>query len=91
MKTVINTDRRTFLIKFSWKRTDGQFIFQSGEELKHLIETHGEKGIEYIKEFNPAKANFTRVSKADLLRCFSWETETSIFLKNHHYFKNVKL
>lgn len=90
MNQAINTDRRTFLIKFQWTVTDGQFIFQSGEKLMELLKTHGRKGIEYIKEFNPAKAKFERVSKIDILNCFNWETETSLFLNNHSYFKNIK-
>jgi len=85
----LNIDRRTFYISFTWKNTDGKFIFQNGESLVKLLKLYDSKGIDFIKEFNPQEGKFKRVSKKDLLTVFSWETETSIFLKDHFYFKNA--
>ena len=85
---IISTDRRTFLIKFNWTISGGQFIFQTPSELvKILKEKEEKKGIEYIKEFNPIEYKFKRVSKQALLDMASWETENILYLQNHSYFK----
>lgn len=84
--TLLNTDRRTFLISFQWKITEGKYIFQEGKDLVRILKQN-DKGIEFIKEFDPAKGVFKRVSKIDILNRFSWETETHEYLKNHSYFK----
>ena len=80
-----NTDLRTFLISFQHRSTNKNFIFQSGTELIEILKK-AETGVETIKEFDPSKASFKRVSKKDLLQCFNWETETIEYLTNHYYF-----
>jgi len=84
--TILNADRHIFCIKFLWKAIDGKFILH-GEELANVIKTHGEKGIEYIKMFDPNDNKFKQVSKSQILRFQSWNTETFEYLKNHSYFK----
>lgn len=88
MKTsYYNTDLRTFLISFQYRSTCKNFIFQSGEELLEILKTQDKTGIETIKEFDPNKGSFKRISKKDFLQNFSWETETSEYLKTHYFFK----
>jgi len=88
MKTsYYNTDLRTFLISFQHRSTCKNFIFQSGEELLEILKNQDKTGIETLKEFDPNKASFKRISKKDFLNNFSWQTETSEYLKNHYYFK----
>jgi len=88
MKTsYYNTDLRTFLISFQHRSTCKNLIFQSGEELLEILKNQDKTGIETIKEFDPNKASFKRISKKDFLQNFSWETETSEYLKTHYFFK----
>ena len=87
MNTILNLDKRTFLISFSHRLSEGKFIFQDGKDFLNLLKQYDSKGIEYIKEFNYAKNNFIKVSKKDILNRFSWDTETALFLQNHYYFK----
>ena len=82
-----NTDLRTFFISFQYRSTNKNFIFQSGEELTAILKTYDATGVETIKEFNPSKATFQRISKKDMLQCFNWETETIEYLTNHYFFK----
>lgn len=86
MKNVISTDLRTFLIKFHGKGTQGKFICQD-TGLVETIKNYDAHGIEYIKEFDPAKNTFKRVQKDSVLNYFSWNTEAFLFLQNHSYFK----
>jgi hypothetical protein len=84
----LNTDRRTFIIKFQNRSTNGRFIFQEPEELVELLKDFDfTSGIEFIKEFQPYKLNFVKVSKEDLLKFCSWNTDAIEYLKNHYYFK----
>ena len=88
MKTpYYNTDLRTFLISFQYRSTCKNFIFQSGEELLEILKTQDKTGIETLKEFDPNKGSFKRINKKDFLQNFSWETETSEYLKTHYFFK----
>lgn len=88
-KHILNQDRRTFLISLKYKSTDKKFIFQAGEELKYILETYDnqKKGIEFIKVFDGSKNNFVKITNAEILNFFSWDTETSIYLEDHYYFK----
>jgi len=82
----ICTDQRLYLVKFSWTMTRGQFITNNvAETLKEYSDK--DKGIEFIKTFDPAKSRFVRISKADILRFHSWDTEAAEYLNNHYYFK----
>ena len=85
--TILNTDTRTFLISFLYQNTDGKFIFKTSFDLMNILKNKDKNGIDYIKEFNPAKNNFVKVSKNDILKFCSWDTEVLEYLKNHYYFK----
>ena len=82
----LNTDYNTYLVKFQWKSTNNRFIVQ-GAGLMQVLKEYDVNGVEYIKEFDPVKGTFKKVSRAKLLQAFSWETETYIYLKSHYYFK----
>ena len=86
-KHILNTDRRTFLISFLHRSTNNTFIFQEPNELKFILETYDNTGIEKIQEFNRSKNKFLRISKKDILKVCSWETETAEYLKTHYFFK----
>ena len=81
----LNADQRIYLIKFSFASVNDKFLTT---DLGKTIKEHDPgRGIDYIKEFNPEKNTFTRISKADILRFHSWNTESHLFLKSHYYFK----
>jgi hypothetical protein len=84
----LNCDIRTFAIKLKWRSNDNLFICQDNgliEAIKSDDKEH--KGIEYIKEFDPGKGQFVKVSKESILNHFSWDTESYLYLQNHYYFK----
>lgn len=83
---LLNTDFNTYLVKFQFQSTNCRFIVQ-GSGLMECLKTYDKNGIEYIKEFDPFKGTFKRISKTKLLQAFSWETETHEYLKNHYFFK----
>lgn len=83
---ILNTDFNTYLVKFKWQSTNNRFIVQ-GAGLMEALKTYDKNGVEYIKEFDPIKCTFKRISRAKLLNLFSWETETFLYLKDHYYFK----
>lgn len=84
--TILNTDKRTFFITFLFQSTNGKFIFQDANDLLFILKNYDKNGIDKIQEFNPTNGKFEKVSKADLLSCFSWETETAEYLKTHYFF-----
>jgi hypothetical protein len=88
---ILNQDLRTFYISLHYRTTNGKFIFQTAEEFKFILETYDnpQKGIEFIKVFEPSKNKFVNISKKDLLKFFNWETEFIEFSKNHYYFKSI--
>lgn len=84
-KQEINLDQRIYFIKFAWMLTNGKFITTN---LAATIKEHDTgKGIEFIKTFDPIKDKFVRISKADILRFHSYDTESTEILTNHSYFK----
>jgi hypothetical protein len=62
-------------------------MFKTSFDLMKILKDFDKNGIKSIKEFNPVKENFTKVSKIDLLKFCSWDTEVSEYLNNHYYFK----
>lgn len=81
----INTDKRIYLIKFAWTSTNGKFLTTN---LGQTIKEHDpNRGIEYIKTFDPVKNTFKSISKRDILIFESWNTETIEILKKHSFFK----
>ena len=85
--TYLNTDKIILLITFMWKGTDKKFMCYTEKEFMHILKTYDQNGIENIKQFNPIKNTFIRISKKQILAFFSWDTETSEYLKKHYYFK----
>jgi len=84
--TTVNTDQRLYLVKYKWTMSRGQFITNNVADCLKQNEDN-DKGIEFIKTFDPVKSKFVRISRADILRFHSWDTEASLYLQNHYYFK----
>jgi hypothetical protein len=82
----ISTDTRVYLVKFNYTLTDGKFIFNDALELVNLIKNN-DRGIEYLKTFDPITNKFVKISKADFLRFNSYNTEAMEFLNNYYFFK----
>lgn len=81
----LSADKRIFLVKFSFTSVNDKFLTT---DLGRTIKEHDPgRGIDYIKEFDPVKNTFKRISKADILRFHSWNTESLDILKSHYYFK----
>lgn len=88
MKNILlNANYRIFAIKLKSIQVDNLFICK-GSGLIEAIKTDDidRKGIEYIKEFDPVKCTFRRVSKDSILNHFSWDTESYLYLQKHYYF-----
>lgn len=85
--TIINTDKRTFLISFQWKTTENKFIVNTPKALIEVLQTMDNNGIEYIKEFDSTKYKFAKTSKDSILQWAKWDTEVNTYLNNHYYFK----
>ena len=84
----LNTNNRTFAVKLRWRSIDSLFICQSTGLIEALkTDDIEKKGIEYIKEFDPAKCSFNKVSKESILNHFSFDTESYLYLQKHYYFK----
>lgn len=87
MKNTICTDQRAYLVKFQFTSVGGKFITT---DLARCIKEHESgngRGIEYIKTFDPGTNTFKRISKKDILRFHSWDTEATEFFKSHYFFK----
>ena len=84
--TTVNTDQRLYLVKYKWTMSRGQFITDNVADCLKSNEAN-DKGIEFIKTFDPVNSKFVRISKADILRFHSWDTEAHLYLTNHYYFK----
>ena len=83
----LNTDNRLFLIEFLHMTTEHKFICGQDAGFMEILKKYDRAGVKSIKVFNPVKNNFKRISKADILNFFSWDTEIYIYLKDHYYFK----
>jgi len=84
--TIINTDLQTYLVKFNFQTTNGQFITQEAG-LMNVLKEYDKNGVRYIKIFDPVKHTFKSISRAKILQFVSWNTEVHEYLKNHYYFK----
>lgn len=84
---ILNTDTRTFLVKFLFKHTENMFILQGSNALVEVLKKYDQSGIDTIKEYDRSKQAFKRISKRDILNFSSWDTEAFIYLQNHYYFK----
>jgi hypothetical protein len=85
-KDTLNTDRRLFLVKFAWTITGGQLITTQDQLANAIKDNDPGRGIEYIKEFNPVKGSFQKVSKKQILNYLSWDTEATEILSKHTFF-----
>lgn len=89
MKTtenIINVNQRnTFLVKFRYQMAEQYIVQNSG--LIEVLKNCDKNGIEFIKVFNPAKNNFIRISREQILQNYNWETENYLYLQNHYFFK----
>lgn len=63
---------RVYLIKLA---ADSNKYFVKAEGIPELLKK-SKYSIEYIKEFDPPKERFKRVSKAELKNFLAWHTET---------------
>jgi len=85
-KNTLTADLRLFLVKFAWTSTHNQLV-TTQEELANAIKDNDPgRGIEYIKEFNPVKAAFQKVSKKQILMYLSDNTEATEILTKHSFF-----
>lgn len=89
MKTAsfLNADQRIFLIKYAYTSNKAQIIVSQHEMPFALKQNDPGRGVEYIKEFNPSKAGFSKISTAEILNLYTWETEAHEILTAHPYFK----
>ena len=91
---MIQTNIRTFLVKFQFNGTEGTYIFQKGKDLKELLKRKQEagdtRGIEFLKSYDYKTDQFKRISKIDFLKWCDYETEAIEYFKTHPYFNKVK-
>jgi hypothetical protein len=83
--SILKLELQTFIIKM--QSNNKSYIFQRPEELKYILENYDLNGIEFIKIFNTTNTKFIRVSKEWLKKWANWNTEASLYLENHYYFK----
>jgi len=88
--TFLSADKRLFLVKYAWTALHSQIITTQENLAKTIKETDPGHGIEYIKEFNPVKGAFQKVSKKQILSYLSWDTEATEILTKHSFFNTVK-
>lgn len=84
MKPYLSTkDERIFLIRYMFA-IGKQVMCAQKDIAATLRDNYCNGGIEYIKEYNPAKQSFKTVSKANLKLYFDWDTEAMDELKKNH-------
>lgn len=81
-KSTINANQKVFLVKFLNCFSSENVITN---DLKSVFKES--KPIEFVKIFHPTKCKFVRISKADILRFHSWDTEAYEILTKNAYFK----
>lgn len=64
---------RDFLICF--RGTNEKFIFNTASGFLELLKQFNKYGVEYIKEYDPAKMRFKRVKISSIIACFGYNTE----------------
>lgn len=85
---ILNTDLQTYAIKLRYRSNSSLFICQEDGLIEAIKKDDVEhKGIDYIKEFDPVKCSFVRISKEIILNRYSHNAENHNYLKNHYYFK----
>ena len=84
MKPYLSTaDERIFLIRYNFAM--GKQIMCAQKDIAATLRDNKENGgIDFIKEYLPAKQSFKTVSKANLKLYFDWDTEAmEELMKNH--------
>jgi len=80
MRPYLNSSGRIFLIRFMFAMGK-QVMCEQKDMAQTLKENYAAGGVDYIKEYNPAKQTFKTVSKANLKLYFDWDTEAMEELK----------
>lgn len=86
MKNIISTHQVVFLVKFLNSR-ESFIIGSDNEVLGDLIQKNGNNGIEYIKQFEPSKSKFSKMSKEAVKSWFKYDTHSIEKLKLVNYIK----
>ena len=80
-KKYLNADLNLFMVHIAWKSNNNVFVCKI-EEIGEILKTHNNHNQNAtIKIFCRLKLNFKKISKKDLKRLASWETETNEELK----------
>lgn len=91
---MLQTNTRTFLVKFQFSGSQGSYIFKKAKELKELLKYRQEegdtRGIESLKVFDEKDHKFKKIAKSDFLKWADYETEAIEYFKNHPFFKSIK-
>ncbi len=82
--TYLSSGQAIFSIDF--RGTTNHFIFGSSPEtLGKLIAEHGKHGIVSIKQYDPAKGSFKKLSKKSVENWFNWDTYSIEQLKKINF------
>lgn len=83
----LNAANCIFCISFRYNNTSEKKFLCTPENLMGIIKQYdNNRGIEYIKVFEPSKMTFQRIAKERILKIVDWHTESYIYLQNHYYF-----
>lgn len=84
MKKAISTNRPVYMVKFL--NSTEAFIFGSDAEvLGNLIQSNNSIGIDYLKQFEPSKGTFKKMSKEAVKSWFSYDTHSIEQLKKINF------
>lgn len=87
MSGIINGCRIVLAVKFMYASYNESMFICTVDQLATVLKEHSnDKGIEFVKEFDPQKLTFKRISKAQLLKWSEMDTEAHEYLSNHYYF-----
>lgn len=87
MSGVINSCRIILAVRFMYASYNEAMFICTVDQLATVLKEHSnEKGIEFLKEFDPQKLTFKRVSKAQLLQWSNMDTEAYQYLSTHYFF-----
>lgn len=87
MSGIINGCRIVLAVKFMYASYNESLFICTVDQLATVLKEHSnDKGIEFIKEFDPQKLTFKRISKAQLLKWSEMDTEAHEYLSKHYYF-----
>jgi len=82
----LNSSQPIFLVDFYGESE--HFIFDyEPETLGNLVKLHGKNGVVSIKQYQPYKGNFKKLSAKEVSNYWSWDTHTIEQLKKINYIK----